>query len=109
MKLKIPKTYKLGGVKNSVELVDKIENDGSTIMGDWDEEHCLIRIATKTSAGSLVPHDRLGHTFCHELVHSMLDSMGSKMSNDEGFVDALGRHFHQYLTTQSGVLIQLDE
>jgi hypothetical protein len=109
MKMKIPRTYKLGAVKNTVELVDKIEHDTLSIMGDWCDEQCRIRLVTKTSKGDMVPHDRLGQAYCHELVHSILDSMGHKLSHDEGFVDAFGRYLHQYMTTQSGVLIVLDD
>ena len=109
MKLKIPKTYKLGATKCTVELVDKIENDEKIIMGDWDCEVNKIRLAIKSSGGTAVSDDRLGHTYCHELVHSILDSMGHKLSHDEGFVDAFGRYLHQYLVTQSGVLRVLDD
>lgn len=109
MKLKIPKTYRLGATKCVVELVEKIECDDKIIMGDWDCEHNKIRLATKSSTGSEVSDDRLGHTYCHELVHSILDAMGHKLSNDEGFVDAFGKYLHQYLVSQSGVLRVLDE
>lgn len=109
MKLKIPKTYKLGATKCFVELVDKIEHDEKVIMGDWDCELNRIRIATKASNGQTVSDDKLGHTYCHELTHSILDSMGHKLSHDEGFVDAFAKYLHQYLVTQSGVLRVLEE
>jgi hypothetical protein len=39
------------------------------------------------------------HTFAHELLHAILDSMNSKLSNDEVFVDNFGGLLAQALAT----------
>lgn len=107
--LVVPKSYCLGGVKCTVELVPKIEHDSMLVAADWDSEMNLIRLATHLSNGKEKPGDKIGHDFCHELVHSMWDALGwEKLNDDEGKVDAMGRMLHQYLTTASGCLIKCE-
>ena len=41
----------------------------------------------------------LGHAFCHEFTHALLDAMNHKLSFNEVFVDNFGAILHQALQT----------
>ena len=47
------------------------------------------------------PDTAVQQTFCHELVHALLDEMNHKLSHDEVFVDTLGSLLQQALASFS--------
>jgi hypothetical protein len=67
----------------------------------WKREDCVgvymidkQRIELRDGGGTLP-----SHIFTHELTHAILDAMGSKLSRDEGFVDAFAGLLDQALST----------
>ena len=83
--VKIPKSYKVGGATMEVQRVERCDDNvfGSCFLGAG-----YIRIAElvnkddKQSEGSKI------NTFYHELIHSILDTMGwTELSKDEKFVN----------------------
>jgi len=83
--MKIPKEFQLGGLTWVVK-------DGQTIeaMGFCQLDKGLIRLSEE------IKGDVLEQTFCHELVHAIMFSMGLR-DHDEKFVDGFGTFLHQYL------------
>jgi len=86
--MKIPKQFSLGGATWSVHLV----SDSMSHYGWTDKTKNAIYVV-KTG-----PKDRQEHTFCHELVHAVLWSMG-KDTHEEEFVDAFATFLHQAIKT----------
>ena len=87
--MKIPQKFTLGAVQWKVS-----------------EEEVLPGVfgATNPGTGHVVvlkelPATVKEQTFCHELVHCILFSMGKQShEHDETFVDGFGTFLHQYLT-----------
>lgn len=87
--MKIPKTFKLGGVTWTVEHVDLAAGD---LQGRCRSEKATIQLE-KTQA-----QNTIGQVFCHELVHAILFAMGKHVEpHDEVFVDGFATFLHQYL------------
>ena len=84
---KVPKTFQLGGIVWRVAETDAISD-----MGHCDSETAIIRLRVDLPAQIKLA------TFCHELEHSMLFTMG-RTDHDEREVDAHGNLLHQFLTT----------
>ena len=84
--MRIPKKFKLGAVQWSVDMVDDLPNS----MGSCNNE--LGKILVKDMENTSV----INQTFCHELVHCILYSMG-RNEHDEVFVDNFASFLHQYL------------
>ena len=93
--MKIPKSFKLGGVGYKVKMLKKLD------------EHDSLGL-TLTDAGSVKikrdqARDRLEHTMCHELFHCLFEAAGREdLSSDEGLVDVMALLLHQYLESQKG-------
>lgn len=83
--MKIPKQFQLGGVTWVVKEEQTIE-----AMGFCQLDKGLIRLSEE------IKGDVLEQTFCHELVHAIMFSMGLR-DHDEKFVDGFGTFLHQYL------------
>jgi len=83
--MKIPKQFQLGGVTWAVKDEQTIE-----AMGFCQLDKGLIRLSEE------IKGDMLEQTFCHELVHAIMFSMGLR-DHDEKFVDGFGTFLHQYL------------
>lgn len=102
---KIPQNYKVGGTTMQVRMVDRCDDNafGSCFLGaGYIEIAEIVNKDDKQSADSKV------NTFYHELIHSILDTMGySDMSKDEKFVNC----FAGFLTEamQNSVFIEEDE
>lgn len=85
----IPENFSLGAVEWSVELRERLVNN---YMGLTDLGTAHIQIEN-TNCRSVIEQ-----TFCHELVHCILFSMGRRVQDhNEEFVDAFGYFLHQYL------------
>lgn len=86
--MKIPKKYTLGAVDWTVKLEESIP--GAIGMTLRDEATVLVL--------NKLPTEVKGQTYCHELVHTILFSMGKPAAeHDEVFVDAFATFLHQYL------------
>lgn len=85
--MKIPKEFMLGGVKWRVN-VRRMEND---LLGTCDSKTAIIEIEENLSP------QMAELTFCHELVHAIMFSMGMQ-DHDEKFVEGFAVFLHQYLT-----------
>lgn len=86
--MKIPKQFQLGGI------VWKVEEQQS-VPGAYGACH---NGEAKIVLLSSMPKQVKQQTYCHELVHAILFSMGKPADqHDEVFVDAFGTFLHQYL------------
>ena len=100
--VKIPSTFKVGGTKMEVRLVDRCDDNvfGSCFLGAG-----YIEIANIVNKNDQQSADSKVNTFYHELIHSILDTMGyDEMSKDEKFVNC----FAGFLTEamESAVFIE---
>ena len=87
--MKIPSSFQLAAITWKVEEVDKLIGAyGVTYLQDN-----VIQVLK-----DLKPPQKK-QTFCHELVHAILFSMGKELPHDEQFVDAFAHYLHQYLET----------
>jgi hypothetical protein len=88
--VKLPKTFTLGGIEWAVKQLPHIPNAyGATHQG----EAAVAILET-------LKRDVKEQTFCHELVHAILFSMGKTVDqHDEVFVDGFATFLHQYLKT----------
>lgn len=81
---KIPKQVQVGGVEYPVLHVERIDNNaiGESCVARGD-----IRIASKFDRDETQSESQKVNTFWHELVHTILGTMGeTKLNNDEKFV-----------------------
>jgi hypothetical protein len=90
----IPKTFNLMGAKYKVLLVDQ---------KDWPDDECVgfcNFLNQQVCVLSAVSDVQKQQTFCHELVHCILDKMGEEeLNDDERFVDLFGSLLHQAWTS----------
>lgn len=83
MDIKIPKNFRVGGQLINVDLVEDLEEN----LGTCCVSQCLIQIANKYHGKPQAESCRV-NTFVHEVVHSILDTMGRRdLSDDEVFVN----------------------
>ena len=87
--MKIPKSFKLGAITWTVSELKTLPS----AMGVTTFDHAKIEVLEGLST------QVKKQTFCHELVHAILNSMGKPMPHDEEFVDAFAVFLHQYLET----------
>lgn len=102
---KIPTKYKVGGTKMDVRFVDRCDDDvfGTCFLGAG-----YIEIADTVNKDDKQSADSKTNTFYHELIHSILYTMGYKeLSGDEKFVSS----FAGFLTEamEAAVFIEEDE
>jgi hypothetical protein len=88
--MRIPKSYQLGGTKWTVE-------QATPLMGAMG---ATFSMEAKVQLLSTMPKQIKEQTFCHELVHCILFSMGKPQAeHDEVFVDGFATMLHQYFLT----------
>lgn len=95
--MEIPSTFKLAGRRWEVARVEHIESgeDGSGTLGRAHDAKARIELHADQS------DECMQHTFCHELVHAILMTLGrDKLNDDEGLVDAIGNLLLQYEQTR---------
>lgn len=98
---------------NKIKIPHSFQILGHTVSIVWDEnrlddlnavglaEVTLDKITlTKKSDGKTLTSDTIEHTYLHELVHTILKSMGeNELYKNERFVDLFAGMLHQILKT----------
>ncbi len=88
--MKIPKQFTLGAI--TWEVVQK-----DNLLGAYGASY---NGKGKIEILSELPKQIKEQTFCHELVHAILFSLGNAQeAHDEKFVDSFATMLHQYLNT----------
>jgi hypothetical protein len=96
---KIPKSFQLLGHEFQVREVDHFGPMGLTVLGTCEQQANTITLLRTSDGMRLSPSARF-HTFCHELVHAIYNTMGeTDASQDERHVDMFAGLLHQALTT----------
>lgn len=102
-KIKIPKCFYLLGKKiNVFTESDKLMNDRKLglFIRDLDEIHLASKVTRKGGIIKDLSEQQQEHTFYHELVHAILDTMGEEeLSDNEKFVDIFSGLLHQSIKT----------
>lgn len=94
--MNIPKSFLLGAIPYTVTIVPHIDKGES--LGVTDADNGIIMVMRD------LPRPRKEQTFCHELIHALLDTAGrADLGSDEVLVDVLGTLLHQYMQTQKGI------
>lgn len=101
----VPSKFQLFGVTWSV-IFDDDYLERKECYGESSYNERVIRLQRKSHG-----HDRnnygIGHTFYHEVVHAILDSMNEhELSGNEKFVDLFGSLLHQFITSKQGNVLQ---
>jgi hypothetical protein len=86
--LKIPKSFILGNVTWDVKYPYELPEDR---IGECEHYTAEIRLA------DIKKRCILEQTYCHEVIHAILYSMGFSDNHDEEFVDSFSVFLHQYL------------
>ena len=86
--MKIPKSFELGGMVWTVELMDDLGDLGRSMR---DVQKIQVKKNEKIQTRE--------QAFCHELVHAIKFTLGDADAHDEKEVDVLGTMFHQFLKT----------
>lgn len=90
----IPKSFSLMGLTYTVSLVKEKDWADDESVGFCNFEQQLISVFAGVSDAEKQ------QTFCHELVHCILNRMGEHDLNDnEKFVEVFGSLLHQVWTT----------
>lgn len=94
--MKIPVKFKLFGSTYTVGFKDNLRVlEGAVGQCCYREQKIELE-----PEGAAHTKDAVGHTFCHELIHAILNNMGERELNDnEKFVDIFGGMLHQALTS----------
>ena len=93
---KLPKQYTVGGQLVDIQQVDQI-CDG--LLGQCSLAEGWIKIANKHGTSIQSDTSKL-NTMYHEIVHSILDTMGEReLSSNEKFVNTFAGFLTEVLTT----------
>ncbi len=88
--MKVPRQFQLAGIKWTVR-----ENNHLINMGECHSQRGIIYLKPDPNYNEVVREQ----TFCHELVHAILFTMGDAGPHDEKFVDGFAALLHQYMNT----------
>ena len=88
--MKIPSTFQLAGVTWTVERNPHLIN-----MGECHSQRGIIYLKPDPNYSQPVKEQ----SYCHELVHAILFTMGDSGPHDEKFVDGFAALLHQYMNT----------
>ena len=83
---KIPNNYTVGGQDIEVRHVDYITNDNHGTTPNCALGQCYISQGYVSIRNSQTETSKT-NTFYHELIHSILGTMGHDLNEDEGFVN----------------------
>jgi hypothetical protein len=92
----IPKNFNIFGQTIKV-LYKKTLHKTHDAIGLWFPNTNTIHIQQNTKEYE-INKDNIEQTFCHELIHCMLEKIGrTDLSSDEKLVDNLGQVLHQFI------------
>ena len=97
--MQIPESFQLHGQIINVEYVADLLNKSNS-WGECRLRENAIKFQASTESVTL-PTTMIEQTFCHELMHYMLEHAESKLSSDEKFVNLMGNLLHQALSTMT--------
>lgn len=89
----IPKHFQLMGHTITVRVVPQRRWHAKDAQGLWEPAKCRISILSSLS------DQQRQQTFCHELVHAILDYQNHALRRDESFVDTFAGLLHQAWVT----------
>lgn len=97
----IPTYFELGGVPIDVLVTTyyKVE-DSSEGLGQERSADGKILLATHFK-GRPMPHQRIVNTFYHELAHSLFDSIGHELKDNELVCQSIGNLLMEYDRTKT--------
>lgn len=96
---RIPKSYNVGGQKVEVHHVERCDNNA---VGEMHLCSGYLEIAKMFSKDSCQCEASKYNTFIHEVVHSILQTMGKRdLNDDEEFVCTFSSFLCEALTTMS--------
>ena len=96
--MKIPKSYKLFGHTVKIKKCKNLINEHEAI-GRYIYLTNTIELQTKTKITDIT-ESQIGHTFCHEVIHSWLTALNEhELNANEKFVDQMGGLLHQFLVS----------
>jgi hypothetical protein len=90
--MRIPRAFSLMGHRVTVEIVSKKDWPYEDALAIWLPQEYKIFILRKRKA-------LMVHSFLHELMHAILDTLNHKLSRDEVFVDTVAGLLQQALET----------
>lgn len=95
----IPESFKLNSIK-IVVIVDDDYCNSYGYHGEADFTEKAITLCNRFKGKKLTKKER-EHTYYHELVHMILDSMGhDRLKFDEKFVDLFAQRLYEYEKTK---------
>ena len=95
--MKIPQKFMLGAQTYIVTKDEELVTENGALG--------LITYATnRIQLQANMKEDKAGHSFCHELLHGILDALSHPLYDDEVFVDSVALLLHQALVTGEGEL-----
>ena len=99
--MNIPKSFQIMGHNIKINLNPSFRLvEGN--LGVADYQTCTITLQKDTPEFP-ISRTALEHTYCHEMVHWILYSMGEEeLRENEKFVDLFGGFLHQILNTSKG-------
>jgi len=93
----VPKTFNIFGSQYTVECRDQftaMQEEGTFFP---KQKRILLRVSPTEDQ---VPDAEIEQTFCHELVHAILDAIQEgELYNNEKFTELFGLALHQVLTS----------
>lgn len=96
--LKIPKSFKMGPHTYRIKIEESLQAK-ENLLGQHISSQKLIRLQKKIKSLNR-PDSDYYHTFMHEVVHAILDTMQEDdLCHNEKFVDLFSAFLTQMLTT----------
>ena len=101
MQMKIPGSFWQYGKKITVNIDEHLPGKEDGAVGIDRSYNCTMTVYDSEKCGR--PRSETELTFCHELVHRILDGMEeNKLRLDEQFVQRFANLLNQFMVTQEG-------
>jgi hypothetical protein len=99
----IPKTFEVFGHVIRVGYSETVSNESDAVgLAVLRENKIVIQRHGKQKP---MTADQVGHTFYHELVHTIFDKLGEDdLNKNDQLVDLIGQCLYQYEKTKKGNL-----
>jgi len=96
----IPKKITVGAREYSIEIVEALLDKADYVMGTVNLTHQKVKIAQKSNkTGQVFTSAQMSDTFWHEVTHAILHDMGSKLYNNEKFVNGFSDRLNKVVLT----------